>query len=275
MPSERKLEANRRNARLSKGPKTPEGKAAVRFNALKHGLAAEHLVLDDEDRPQFDQLLAAYLAEYQPQHPTEIDLVHQLVAASWRLRRLRTLETALIELRLLDYERAFERDYTNLRPNKRLAYVFAHDTEEFTTLSRYEGRIERSFYRALHELQRLKAGRAGQPVPPPQVIEVHSPDDEGVTAPIGIVPSTAPGGSEPCPAAANASPAQSPPSQAAFTAAYGDRVPAARAAEEQRHCIHRFESRGGRTRDGFHLNRGTGRNRLTPSCGQTFGAEIP
>ena len=197
MASERQIEANRRNARLSKGPKTPEGKAAVRFNALKHGLAAEHIVLDDEERPQFDQLLAAYLAEYQPQNPTETDLVHQLVAASWRLRRLRTMETGLIELRLVDYEADFDKEYTSLRPHERLAYVFARNTEALSTLSRYEGRIERSFYRALHELQRLKAGRAGQPVPPPRVIEVNSPDDEGVNAPIGIVPSAAQTGSEP------------------------------------------------------------------------------
>src|SRR5574341_1918542 len=95
MISDRKLQANRRNARLSKGPKTPEGKAAVRFNALKHGLAAEHLVLQDEEQQPFDELLAAYLDEHQPQGPTETDLVHQLVTASWRLRRLRAMETGL------------------------------------------------------------------------------------------------------------------------------------------------------------------------------------
>ena len=34
-------------------------------------------------------------------------------------------------------------------------------------LSRYEAAIERGLYRALHELQRLQATRAGQLVPPP------------------------------------------------------------------------------------------------------------
>ena len=37
MTSEKKAEANRRNALKSTGPKTPEGKAAVRLNALRHG----------------------------------------------------------------------------------------------------------------------------------------------------------------------------------------------------------------------------------------------
>ena len=177
MISDRKLEANRRNARLSQGPNTPEGKAAVRFNALKHGLAAEHLVLEDEERPAFDELLSAYLAEHQPHGPTETDLVHQLVTASWRLRRLRAMETGLLELRLMDHDEELKEDYTGLSTQNRLAYVFARDAEQFNILARYEARIERSFYRALHELQRLKAGRAGQSIPLPQVVEVNAPED--------------------------------------------------------------------------------------------------
>src|SRR5574341_1521342 len=177
MISDRKLEANRRNARLSKGPKTPEGKAAVRFNALKHGLAAEHLVLQDEEQQPFDELLSAYLDEHLPQGPTETDLVHQLVTASWRLRRLRAMETGLFELRLIDDDEDLKEDYTGLRTQERLAYVFARSAEKFNILARYEARIERSFYRALHEIQRLKAGRAGQPVPPPQVVEINAPED--------------------------------------------------------------------------------------------------
>ncbi len=42
--SQRKIEANRRNAQKSTGLKTEEGKKAVRLNALKHGLCAETIV---------------------------------------------------------------------------------------------------------------------------------------------------------------------------------------------------------------------------------------
>jgi hypothetical protein len=49
MTSDRKAEANRRNALKSTGPKTPEGKAAVRLNALKHGLLSQEILLPGED----------------------------------------------------------------------------------------------------------------------------------------------------------------------------------------------------------------------------------
>ena len=39
--TERQLAANRRNAGASTGPRTAEGKAASRWNALKHGALAQ------------------------------------------------------------------------------------------------------------------------------------------------------------------------------------------------------------------------------------------
>jgi hypothetical protein len=49
MMSDKKIEANRRNALKSTGPRTTEGKAAVRLNALRHGLRSEEVLLSGED----------------------------------------------------------------------------------------------------------------------------------------------------------------------------------------------------------------------------------
>ena len=61
------IDANRRNARKSTGPKTPEGKAAVRMNSLRHGLRARTVVLPGESREEFNQLCDDLEAEWQPE----------------------------------------------------------------------------------------------------------------------------------------------------------------------------------------------------------------
>ncbi|HPB75711.1 MAG TPA: hypothetical protein PLY96_10720, partial [Chromatiaceae bacterium] len=44
-PSNRQLEANRRNALRSTGPRTAAGKAVARDNARKHGFLSRHLII--------------------------------------------------------------------------------------------------------------------------------------------------------------------------------------------------------------------------------------
>jgi hypothetical protein len=59
-------------------------------------------------------------------------------------------------------------------------------------LSRYEVTLERSLYKALHELQRLQAARQGQAVPLPEAVDVDfsvtGPDDAQEMALVGKQP---------------------------------------------------------------------------------------
>ncbi len=49
LTSKQRSAVNRQNASRSTGPKTDDGKARSRVNALKHGLRAETLALPNED----------------------------------------------------------------------------------------------------------------------------------------------------------------------------------------------------------------------------------
>jgi len=40
------------------------------------------------------------------------------------------------------------------------------------TVTRYETNLERSFFKTLHEIQRLQAARSGAVVPPPAALDV-------------------------------------------------------------------------------------------------------
>ena len=54
MTTPAKVEANRRNARKSTGPRTLVGKARSSKNAVRHGLLSRDVLLPDEDPEQFD-----------------------------------------------------------------------------------------------------------------------------------------------------------------------------------------------------------------------------
>jgi hypothetical protein len=94
MTSEQRKAANQANARHSTGPKTPEGKAVVRLNPLRHGLLARDAVLPGEDADAFEDLWNQVRANFSPVGPIEELLVDRVVNAIWRLRRLARAETA-------------------------------------------------------------------------------------------------------------------------------------------------------------------------------------
>jgi hypothetical protein len=81
MATEAQIEANRRNAAKSTGPRTPEGKARVRRNATRHGLCSG-IALFAEEGPEFERefnlLLEDLREEHQPNGPTEDILVHKM-----------------------------------------------------------------------------------------------------------------------------------------------------------------------------------------------------
>src|SRR5579859_4888669 len=88
MATERQIQANRRNAQKSTGPKTPQGRAIVRWNGLKHGLNARTLILPGENRADFEALVHWLQAEHQPSTPRELQLVIEAAKATWRARRI-------------------------------------------------------------------------------------------------------------------------------------------------------------------------------------------
>ncbi len=100
MTSDRKAEANRQNALMSTGPKTAEGKAAVRLNAVKHGLLSEQVLLPDEDEDALSELSERLRAELQPEGELENLLVDRITAATWRLRRLGRVEAGIFAFEL-------------------------------------------------------------------------------------------------------------------------------------------------------------------------------
>ena len=98
--TERQIAANRRSAVASTGPRTAEGKAASRWNALKHGALAQAVIPPSlepyESRRAFDELLAVLRDELAPGSAVEELLVERIAVSYWRLVRLLRAAAAAI-----------------------------------------------------------------------------------------------------------------------------------------------------------------------------------
>jgi hypothetical protein len=98
MTSFRQIEANRRNAQSSTGPKTEIGKQRSRGNAVRHGLTAETVIATVEDAEEYQAFEAAIIADYDAQSAVERELVLRLASLLWRLRRATAIESGLFDI---------------------------------------------------------------------------------------------------------------------------------------------------------------------------------
>ena len=171
MASRKQTQANRLNSQKSTGPRSVEGKAASRMNALKTGIDAESLVIPGEDADDLATLTAEYLESSRPATPQERVQVDILIRADWQLRRLARVEAQLWKdacATLADHARPFP-----------LGNAYSNSNDVFARLQRRIDATERSYRLALRELKQLQEARpaapaeepAVAPLPPPKPIE--------------------------------------------------------------------------------------------------------
>ena len=169
--SQARLEANRANAQNSTGPRTPEGKARVARNAIKHGLLCRQALLEFDDREEFEDLRAALWLDLKPAGAMEELLAERIIAGHWRLRRAIHLDTCLMERDVL--RSAWQEDKHHLRDMRRpgqlvhpvavgeaLQKSMGAGNCAFEILRRYERTLQRDLAECLRQLERLQKTRA-------------------------------------------------------------------------------------------------------------------
>jgi hypothetical protein len=145
--SQKQTEANRENGKRG-GVKTEEGKAVSKYNAMKHGLLSEQVLIEKEDGNVLLELEKKLRSELRPATEIELLLVDRISSNIWRLKRALRMEKGEVisDLGGLMY-----------------------DSDKFF---RYETMLERGLYKALHELERIKAKRNGENVPLPIALDI-------------------------------------------------------------------------------------------------------
>src|SRR3954447_15194595 len=102
MTSQRQIEANRRNAASSTGPRTPRGKALVALNAVQHGLLSRQAGIQGESEAELIELGKRLRGQLAPLGEPERLLVARIVSTAWRLRRVISLESMLFAMKSSD-----------------------------------------------------------------------------------------------------------------------------------------------------------------------------
>ena len=186
--SQKRIEANRRNAQKSTGPRTLEGKARSSQNATTHGLSSLKgtplnlgCLLQIEDQAQFQGVLDEYLITYQPQERDELDLLTEAVFAKWRQQRLWLAETAQLEVAIAQNERDLQIALPTATAAAHLANGFAKSEQLLKLYLRYDAQLHRHYRNCLRELRELQALRLPdphapiEPKPPAPEPEIQSP----------------------------------------------------------------------------------------------------
>ena len=100
----KKVLANRNNAKKSTGPRTENGKAWAKRNAVKHGLRAEHIITVGENKIEFEELKDQFVKELQPIDIISIQLVNRIVLTAWNLQRSDKIQSGMLAYEMLSYE---------------------------------------------------------------------------------------------------------------------------------------------------------------------------
>jgi hypothetical protein len=144
-------QASAANSAKSTGPTSPEGRARVAQNAIRHGMLAEAIVLNEESSEQFSSLLARLTEELQPETGIETRLVEVMAVADWRRMRLWCIEKEQLADETL--KQALDGcNGTGRDPAKCTALAFralSDNSRSLDLINRYEARYDRQYLRTL------------------------------------------------------------------------------------------------------------------------------
>ena len=169
MPTKAQIAANRANAQRSTGPRTDDGKARARQNALRHGLCSGIPTMSHETREEIQTLLNTLREEHEPVGATEEILVYKMAEHFFFGKRASCMLTEQLDW----------------------ADQGSGNGPRISLLLRYHTTADRGYHKAFSELRKLQNERRlqeigflsqnpeGVPQPAPEVAASEPPNPEG------------------------------------------------------------------------------------------------
>jgi hypothetical protein len=153
------IEANRRNAQQSTGPRSEIGKQKSSLNALRHGLTARIVVLPTEDLAAYQRFSAEFLADLSPETFTERQCAQTIIDTQWRLNRVRGPEDGMLALGHYGPEGQIDPGHPEIHAVLTAAAAYREHSQAFVNLSMHEQRLYRILTNATKTLEDLKTKR--------------------------------------------------------------------------------------------------------------------
>jgi len=142
MATDSQINANRKNAQNSTGPRTTDGKAISARNALTLGLFTKTDYVRPDEQSEYNDLCARCVTELNPSGFLEETLVMAILSARWRLRRC-----GLVERQLVD------RDHPD-------PMIYGYDERVQNSVDRARATASLLLRRSIIELRHLQTDRA-------------------------------------------------------------------------------------------------------------------
>jgi hypothetical protein len=184
MSTERQIEANRRNAARSTGPRSVEGKAASRMNALKSGIDAEATIIIGEDAGALAELTESFYRDYQPATAMEAALLDNIIRDTWLLTRFFRIDAEIVDYEI---EEALYKKEVN-----QAGRAFMDSSNHQIRLQRRIDQTRKSQIQGFKEFQRLQAERRTQTLVPQVLLLDATAAPSTAKEQIGFVPQNPP-----------------------------------------------------------------------------------
>ena len=171
-----------------RGPKTDQGKAIVRLNAVRHAVLSQTPVIPDlETEEDWQAHRTRLFDDLDPHGALEEALVERIALTLWQHQRLVRFQRAAVirgSFFALDAMSDFatyderrhgiprEESLSDEKVERRLLESLIPTGDDLAKIMRYEAHLNRQLYQAMHEIEALKARRHGDSAPLARV-DVH------------------------------------------------------------------------------------------------------
>jgi len=132
-----------------------------RFNAVKHNLSGNNLILLESERVAYNRMAVAMLNDINPKTEPERQIAQKIIDTNFRLNRITAIESNMFTFGLFENERENECD-DQIETMAAQTRAWIERGNSFDLLGRYETRLSRQLLKYQQEFERLQAERKKQ-----------------------------------------------------------------------------------------------------------------